>query len=311
MSIEAIAWAFKQPVSPSAKKFVLVALADNADTYGICFPSYRHIEKKTALTKRAIINNINALVNEGVIQRAGRIRSDGSDTSNAYRLPIVDGCIDGHPLSSLFIGEGVNEIHSPVQEMHPPMNEIHSGGEPSAPREPSLNRQLTEREREPLTRQEFLRGVNKGFQDGGFGEEFGHLTESEIARQAAECWDRWGGNLKGRDPVMILRTWLRKGISLKTVRKAPPETAQQESAKSKEPDTPLQDWHEKARKVLGEAVFRSWIRPLHHDGNGTVYAPSKFIADWCNQHYHRDITGIVGNVQIIHQPEKEKEPCTT
>lgn len=218
MSIEAVAWAFKQPITPAAKKFVLVALADNADHYGISFPSYKHLQQKTSLTRPAVINNIKALVKDGIIEKAGRIRGNGSDTSNAYKLPIIEGCIDDHPLSGLFKSGGVNEVYPPVNEVYPPVNEIYPGGKGDIPLEASLNHHLIKREREPLTREEFLRGVSSGFQKGKFSGEFNHLTENEISNQAAECWDRWGDNLKGRDPVLILRTWLRKGMALGTVR---------------------------------------------------------------------------------------------
>lgn len=307
MSIEAVAWAFKQPVKPAAKKFVLVALADNADTYGICFPSYRHIQKKTGISRRSIIEHCNSLVKDGVIKRAGRIRGDGSDTSNAYRLPIVEGCIDDHPLSSLFKGEGVQISHPPVQEMHPPVQKSHSGGAEVAPREPSFNRQLTEREREPLTRENFLRGVNKGFHDGGFSEEFDHLKESEIQNQAAECWDRWGDDLKGRDPVMILRSWLRKGIALKTVRKAPAEKALQES-KPIEPERPLQPWQERIRPKVGDAAFRSWFMDMTLEGDRLI-APTRFHMESVRERFHDEIIAACGDIHYFHQ-KQEKELCT-
>ncbi len=107
MSIEAIAWAFKQPIQKSSTKFVLIAIADNADAYGICFPSYKHIRKKTSLGRSTIAQCIKELVDNGIITLASRNRpEDNSQASNAYLLPIYKGDLSEHPLYALFAGGG-------------------------------------------------------------------------------------------------------------------------------------------------------------------------------------------------------------
>ena len=308
MSIEAVALAFKQPISPSAKKFVLVALADNADTYGICFPSYRHIMKKTSLTRAAVIRNCAALVKEGVIEKAGRIRGDGSDTSNAYRLPIVEGCIDDHPLSPLFKSEGVYEIDPPVYEKHPGVSESDPGGVPDAPREASSNHHLTEKIKKPLARDEFLRVINGAYHKGAF-DDF-KLEESTVAIEANNVWDHWSakGEWPGGDPVSVARNWIRNGLSKNKIRREPKDRGSaSEGCERKEPSNPVQPWHERIRSKVGEAVFRSWIRPLHWNGNGTLQAPTKFHADWVSNHYRDEIADVLPNVAILHQPYQPTE----
>jgi uncharacterized protein YdaU (DUF1376 family) len=47
---------------------------------------------------------------------------------------------------------------------------------------------------------------------------------------------------------------------------------------------PEQPWHEAARKVVGNAVFNSWLRPLTIEG-GVVLCPTKFIQDYVLSNY--------------------------
>lgn len=313
MSIEALAWAFKQTVTPAAKKFVLVAIADNADTYGICWPSYRHLSEKTGLDRRSVMRHCKDLVKDGVIEKAGQIRGDGSDTSNAYRLPIKETITD-HPLSFLFKGEGVTDCHPGVTDCHPGVTDRHSGGDGLSLHEPSSNRHLTEKEKKPLSRDEFLREIDRGFNGGSFAE-WPHLTETEIVNAAQACLDFYGakGEWPAGEPVPVLRHWIRGGVKKGTIRKAPCEPKKEGLAggsAGREPENPLQPWHERIRPLVGDGSFRSWIRPLHWNGNGKLCAPSRFVADHVRNNFRAQIETALPGVEIVHlpyQPQPEKE----
>jgi hypothetical protein len=289
MSNEALNWAFAQDISPTARKFVLVALADchNAKT-GDCYPSYNTIAKKTNMNRKTVWSHIKALIESGYITCEQKARNNGSSNNNQYKL-----CF-----------EVVTECNQPSGNTPtPPVTECN---QPSGNTPPQSTVIQSEREREALTRDEFLRLINGGYQSEGFNtDEFAHLTESEIASQAEECWDRWGDNLKGRDPVIILRTWMRKGQSIGTVRKPSKAESSENARQGVREDSfanPIQPWHERIQPIVGEAVFRSWIRPLHYDGSNTLQAPSKFIADRVRERYSDEISTVLRGVEIKHEP---------
>lgn len=85
MSIEALSWAFKEPL-PSGPKFVLVALCDHADEEWCCFPGQDKLAAKTGLSVRAVRRNIGLLEKAGYLRREKRFGKDGSRTSDRYRI---------------------------------------------------------------------------------------------------------------------------------------------------------------------------------------------------------------------------------
>lgn len=307
MSIDAISWAFKQNVKPAAKKFVLVALADNADQYGICFPSYNHIAEKTGLSRRSVIENCKALVKDGIIQKSGRNRANQSTTSNAYLLPFTDDCIDDHPLSVLFKWEGAADALPPVQELHPPVQELHPPSAGAAPLEPSYNHHITKDKKIPLTRFSFCREISVAFKTETIGDEFDHLKEIEIVNAAGACCDWLEINLKYPDEgkaVCQLRTWLRKGMRTGAIRKAP------KAAKGCKEDNSMPDLPKWQQEALSEGIFeigefRSWIAPLVWNGNGKLYAPTNFHAKTVDERYRAQIErALHSDITITVKPKE-------
>jgi pyocin large subunit-like protein len=75
MSLELMAQIFKIDIRPSAKKFVLLAMADNARD-GICWPCIKEISEKTSLNRKTVIKSIDDLKNDGYLtdtkERKGR-----------------------------------------------------------------------------------------------------------------------------------------------------------------------------------------------------------------------------------------------
>ena len=87
MSVEAVAWAFAQEVTPAGRKFVLVALANHADAEGRCFPSQKRLAFMTGQSIRAVRDHLAALEEAGLITRVEtRRESDGGRTSDTIFL---------------------------------------------------------------------------------------------------------------------------------------------------------------------------------------------------------------------------------
>jgi hypothetical protein len=89
MSSRALAWAWMQEIKYQMK-FILIALADRADEFGICWPGLKWIHAKTGMSIGAVQSNIRKLAEAGLLEVTNRKRNDGSLTSNLYRL-----CIPG------------------------------------------------------------------------------------------------------------------------------------------------------------------------------------------------------------------------
>lgn len=66
---------------------ILLALADNADDYGKCWPSYETIAKKSRVSKRHVMRIISKLCADGYLRKRERMNKDGQ-TSNLYQINI-------------------------------------------------------------------------------------------------------------------------------------------------------------------------------------------------------------------------------
>ena len=211
MSIEALNWAFKQDLKPT-QKFVLVALADCADDYGICFPSHKHIAEKTGFSKSSVRAAISELSKKLLIEKVGRFRGNLSHTSNAYRFPIQDR-IDDHPLSPLFKGgvpgAGIGVCHEPAQGER----ELAQGMATDSTLEAPLNHHITKKEKTRVARDEFLREINKRFKDGFFDDL--DITESALNTYGHMAYDTWEGSDKfpKGDCYCYFRQYVRQGIA--------------------------------------------------------------------------------------------------
>lgn len=73
MSIQALAWAFKQKIKPSSLKFVLVALADcaNENEGMLLWPSIAHICDTTSLDKKTVKRHLARLKSNGLLSDTG------------------------------------------------------------------------------------------------------------------------------------------------------------------------------------------------------------------------------------------------
>ncbi|MBU2713694.1 DnaT-like ssDNA-binding domain-containing protein [Zooshikella harenae] len=85
MSVKAINWAFELGLQP-ATKLVLLALADQANDEGVCWPSMSTIAKKTSCSTTTARRHIQLLEKMQLLISTNRERSNGSCSSNQYQL---------------------------------------------------------------------------------------------------------------------------------------------------------------------------------------------------------------------------------
>lgn len=92
MSVEAMSIVWAMTVKPSARKLVLLALANYADEAGTCYPGQTRLAEMTGQSVRSVRDHLVALEDAEIIEREERRRDDGSRTSDRYRLnlPVVD-----------------------------------------------------------------------------------------------------------------------------------------------------------------------------------------------------------------------------
>jgi response regulator of citrate/malate metabolism len=83
-------WAWQQALKP-VPKLVLMALADAADDQGICWPSVATVAGKVGVSTRTVRRVMQALISGKLLAAEQRYRSDGSCSSNRYRLSLAGG----------------------------------------------------------------------------------------------------------------------------------------------------------------------------------------------------------------------------
>lgn len=83
-------WAWQQQLSPTPK-LILMALADAANDYGVCWPSVLTVATKSCVSVRTVRRVMQKLVKRGLMISEQRYRKDGSCSSNRYRLWLEGG----------------------------------------------------------------------------------------------------------------------------------------------------------------------------------------------------------------------------
>lgn len=124
MSIKLMCAAFDADI-PATQKLVLLALCDNANDQGQCFPSISLLERKCSLSDRAVQSSVSWLEKHGYLSRQMR-------TGRATLYVITPEA-----------GSPPNDVH-PRTIFTPPPNDVHPTPERGSPltiREPSSNRQ--------------------------------------------------------------------------------------------------------------------------------------------------------------------------
>ncbi len=88
MSNDAMNWAYDQKAGSRLNKSVLVALANQANKAGRCWPSINYIAGRLEASRRGVIKCLNTLEEIGLITRLARGGNGTGRKSNVYKLPI-------------------------------------------------------------------------------------------------------------------------------------------------------------------------------------------------------------------------------
>ncbi|MDN2661824.1 helix-turn-helix domain-containing protein [Psychromonas sp. 14N.309.X.WAT.B.A12] len=128
MSVFLMAKAWQASVKNSARKLVLMKLADNADDDGICWPSYNHLAAQCEMSRRTVIRHVDDLILAGFIKKTTRKGGIHFNKSNMFQLLIDEGDINNlqankaeaialkqvkndSPSDNLSLGDVVTENH--------------------------------------------------------------------------------------------------------------------------------------------------------------------------------------------------------
>ena len=83
-------WAWDQQLSPTPK-LILMALADAANDYGVCWPGVSTVARKCCVSVRTVRRVMQTLAARGLLLTEQRYCKDGSCSSNRYRLRLERG----------------------------------------------------------------------------------------------------------------------------------------------------------------------------------------------------------------------------
>ncbi|MDH2372179.1 helix-turn-helix domain-containing protein [Providencia rettgeri] len=120
MSMILMAKAMQLKVGNPSRKLVLIKLADNANDKGECFPSYQHVADQCEISRRSVINHIDALCEQGLVRKVYRSGEKGN-SSNVYILNLDGAKIS--PPSEKSAPEVVKQFHQPSEISAPPPSE--------------------------------------------------------------------------------------------------------------------------------------------------------------------------------------------
>jgi hypothetical protein len=122
-------WAWSLPL-PATSKLLLMALSDIADDQGVCWPSHKTLASKCTFTDRTVRRLLTHLQTQRLLSVEPRVRKDGSQTSNCYRL-----AIDAHPPGQIVLGGG----HTTPEARSAVTRGVDAGVLPGTTNEPSSN----------------------------------------------------------------------------------------------------------------------------------------------------------------------------
>jgi DNA-binding transcriptional MocR family regulator len=110
MSAIAMKWAWAvrdaDPISPTAHH-VLLCLADRFNPkYGVAWPSYADITRRTGLSERTVRRAIDELEDSGLVVKSPRVATSGRKVGLEYGLPRLDHDLEAERQSADFASDG-------------------------------------------------------------------------------------------------------------------------------------------------------------------------------------------------------------
>ena len=121
MSMDLMVQAMKIKVGNPLRKLVLLKLADNASDRGECWPSYQHIADQCEISKRSVMNHIDALCDCGMLKKELRKGPKGN-SSNVYRITL-------HSAGDSLGGSAGADLHGAGDSPHGAGDSPHSAGD--------------------------------------------------------------------------------------------------------------------------------------------------------------------------------------
>lgn len=86
MSIKLITKVFEDDGLNPTQTLIMVAMSDNANDDGVCYPKLETIMSKTKLKRTAVVNNLKILEEKNKLQKTFRAKKTGGRYSNIYLL---------------------------------------------------------------------------------------------------------------------------------------------------------------------------------------------------------------------------------
>lgn len=90
MSVPVMGLVWESDVSAADGRIVLLALADNANDAGRCWPGTAYLAGKCCISRSTVFRLLRKLESQSLISREQRTRSNGSQTSNVYRMNLAE-----------------------------------------------------------------------------------------------------------------------------------------------------------------------------------------------------------------------------
>lgn len=215
MSMLLMAKAMSIKVGNPLRKLVLIKLADNASDTGECWPSYQHIADQCEISRRSVINHIDALCDSGLLTKESRVGPQGK-RSNVYVLTL-DGAGAAHPevqeihqgSAGAALGGGAGDAHRISHSLEPVID----------PKNPPVSPQ-GEKRPDSGTPRRGTRLPNDWVLPGEWGrwaiQETG-LPRERILLEAATFADYWqalpGAKAVKLDWEKTWRNWIRRAAS--------------------------------------------------------------------------------------------------
>jgi len=89
MSVEAMAWAFRQKLEDSQIKLILLALCDHCDDDGMCWPSHERLADKASCSTKTVQRRLNDLEDLRLITRRRRARKTAIYQVHLHKTPMT------------------------------------------------------------------------------------------------------------------------------------------------------------------------------------------------------------------------------
>lgn len=289
--------AYFDPRLQEQTKLMLALLVRYADQNGIIkWFSVKETALGKQVSRRAIQNQIDKLIRLGYLQKA---KNKGVDWRNKYFL-IYSNIHQNCHVTSLGDTPHVTQsghIHDTSLD-HTPCDPIESHNE---------NYEI-KKEKRAHPRENFMNIVKEENKEHAF-QEIGNFSETFIDSRALACWTHWEatGDFPKGDYIAAFKGWLYNGLHSKKIKETssnPKNRNALQGVHVAKPENPIQDWHKQIKHIVGEDVCKSWFRPCWHDGNGKLYAPTKFFAQRIKEQYKSEINQVLPNVSISHRPYK-------